>query len=262
MIGIFDSGIGGLNVAKEIKISMPDSPILYFGDVARSPWGNKSPELVQKYSEQISEFLISQGAREIIIACNTASTLAADHLRNRFPEIKFHDVITPVLERITEEKKRNTNGTISVAIIGTRGTIENGVYERKLKKLNADIRILSRACPLFVPLAEEGMGEHAIVRAITAEYLSEIKKMDPDYLILGCTHYPLLEKSIRAYLGEKIEIISSAKEIARRLKVDVLPKDENQSGDSYFFSDLTGHYQELAAKIMGKEIKIDKILIS
>jgi glutamate racemase len=261
MIGIFDSGIGGLNVAREIKAKMPDSQILYFGDAARYPWGNKSPELIRKYSVQISEFLLAEGAQEIVIACNTASTFAADHLREIFPKINFYDVITPVIERISEEADRNKDKPLTVGIIGTRGTIENGIYERKLKCIDANIGLISKACPLYVPIAEEGMGEHLIAKVITEEYLFEIKREEPDFLILGCTHYPLLNKTISAYLGDKTKIISSAEEIAKKIRISVPTDKQASTQDIYYFSDLTKHYDELAAKIMGKSIMVKKHLL-
>ncbi|MCK9379390.1 MAG: glutamate racemase, partial [Candidatus Moranbacteria bacterium] len=186
MIGVFDSGIGGLTVVKEIKKVMPDCSIIYFGDTARYPWGNKNAETVQRYSEEICDFLIAQGVKDIVIACNTASTFAGDYLRKKFPKINFFNVIDPVISRIASELKKK-NHKVSVGIIGTRGTIESGVYGKKIKKANPQAKVISQACPLFVSLVEEGMANCKVAEIVVSDYLAKLKKEKVEVLILGCT---------------------------------------------------------------------------
>lgn len=262
MIGIFDSGIGGLNVAREIKKVFPKERVLYFGDAARYPWGNKSPELVRDYAAQISQFLISQGVRKIVIACNTASTFAGDYLRKKFPAVVFYDVITPVIERI--EKEFAKNPALTVGVIGTRGTISSRIYERKIKAVSKNICVISRACPLYVTLAEEGLENHLIAKIITREYLREIKERKVDFLVLGCTHYPLLEKVIAQYLGKRTQIISSAKEITQTITSHNSPFKNNPTKNKsiYYFSDLTKHYLQLAEGVMGEKITLRKKILN
>ena len=257
MIGIFDSGIGGLTVVKEIKKALPGCPIVYFGDTARSPWGNKSAELVRKYSSEISRFLVKEGAKDIIIACNTASTFAADHLIKEFPEINFYDVINPVVRKIGAQRKNDKNN-FRVAVIGTRGTVESGIYEKKIRANFKNADIISQACPLFVPIVEEGMNDGRIAEAIAHNYLGKWKNKKIDVLILGCTHYPLLKNIIKKESGVK-KLISSAEEIAQDIKNKFKDCRFDDSRDIYYFSDLTDHYKIFAQKIIGKKINIQKI---
>jgi glutamate racemase len=261
MIGVFDSGIGGLTVVKEIKKVMPDCSIIYFGDTARYPWGNKNAETVQRYSEEICIFLIAQGVKDIVIACNTASTFAGDFLRKKFPKINFFNVIDPVINRITSEleNKKNKNHEVSVGIIGTRGTIESGVYGKKIKKENPRAKVISQACPLFVSLVEEGMANCKVAEIVASDYLAKLKKEKVEVLILGCTHYPLLEKTIRKVLG-KILVISSAKEVAKELTERRSIQPDTRK-DVFYFSDTSDHYDRLTQKILGKKIKVKRKVV-
>lgn len=256
MLGVFDSGIGGLTVAKEIKKRHPKIPIVYFGDIARVPWGNKSQKVVCGYASEIVEFLISKGCREIVIACNTASALAGEYLRKKYPKVKFYDVIEPVVGKISREPGSN----IKVLVIGTRGTVASGAYENKIKNLKRNIKIYSQACPLFVPLVEEGWTNSEIAESVAKQYL---KKYAPgknarinigiNSVILGCTHYPLLEKMLKKVLGKEVEIISSAEEVAKTINAE----EKSKKKDQYYFSDWTQSYQRLAEKILGSKIKIN-----
>ena len=259
MIGIFDSGVGGLTVAREIKKRLPGRPILYFGDTARVPWGNKSPEVVRGYCEQICDFLISQGATNIVIACNTASAFAAQHLRERYPQVAVHDVIEPVVERVIVE---NGSGRTKIGVIGTRGTISSGAYEKKIKAGNPQLEVYSKACPLFVPLAEEGWGESDVAKAVAEKYLGGLKDEGVTKIILGCTHYPLLREVICGFFGENVECISSDEEVAKSLSVkdDVLG-ESREGEDRFYFSDLSESYLELAKNIYGKNIKAEKVCL-
>ena len=253
MLGIFDSGLGGLTVVREIKKRHPQTPLVYFGDTARVPWGNKSKKIVCHYAEEAAGFLIAQKCDQIIIACNTASALAGDHLRKKFKKIKFFDVVGPVIDRIAEETKKS-NAKTSVCVIGTKGTIKSGIYEKKIKKLDGNIKIRSRACPLFVPLVEEGWTENRIASEIAARYLKDF--VTANYLILGCTHYPLLKKTIQKVLGNKTKIISSAEEVARRFEAATPTRSNKKVQDRFYFSDWTDHYEKLARKILKQKIKI------
>jgi glutamate racemase len=262
MLGIFDSGIGGLTVVKAVKKVLPDRPIVYFGDTARYPWGNKSKNLIKKYSEEIVKFLKRQGAQEIIIACNTASTFAGKYLQKKFPEIEFHDAITPVVRKIALEKRKNKNHSpFNVAVIGTRGTIESGAYQKRIGKIDRQIKIYSESCPLFVPLAEENLQDHKIAKDLAEEYLGKFKNKKINFLVLGCTHYPLLKKVIQKTLGKKVILISSDEEIAKNLKDKREFKRKKGQKDIYYFSDIVPHYRKLAEDIIGEKIKIKKIVL-
>ncbi len=259
MIGIFDSGVGGLTVAREIKKRIPEKGILYFGDTARVPWGNKSPEIVCRYAKEICQFLISKGATKIVIACNTASAFAGDFLQKEFPDIEIYNVIDPVIEKVTDIENINN---LKVGVIGTRGTVSSGVYENRLKNKNPNISVYSSACPLFVSLVEEGWTKGQVAEIVTEEYLKDLKKRGISKIILGCTHYPLLKEVICSFLGKNIECIGSDEEVAKSLTTE---KDffENKSDtdldDKFYFSDLSESYLRLAENIYGKHIKAEKI---
>ncbi|MBD3245279.1 MAG: glutamate racemase [Candidatus Moranbacteria bacterium] len=260
MTGIFDSGVGGLTVVRSIKKKFKNFPIIYVGDTARTPWGNKSPEIIQKYSAQISEFLIKKGASRIIIACNTASTFAGGFLRKKYPEIEFLDVIEPVIERIKKEQITQKK-FLSIGVIGTRGTINSGVYRHKILQALKSVSIYSQACPLFVPIAEEGLGSHPGTELFAKKYLKKIKGKI-NFLVLGCTHYPLLTKAIEKVMGNKVELISCADELADILKTKGYAKDKvfNQK-DLYYFTDSSTHYKKLAKNILQSEIKIENLKV-
>jgi len=254
MIGIFDSGVGGLTVVKEIKKILPDVSIIYFGDTARLPYGNKSQETIQKYSAEIVEFLKKRGCKTIVIACNTASALAAQHLRKKYPDLKIYDVVSTGAEAAAEATKKK-----KVGVIGTSATINSGVYKEKISKINPDIKIFSQACPLFVHLAEENWINRPETRKIARTYLRQIKLEKVDALLLGCTHYPLLEKTIASVMGKRAKIVSSGKKLAENLKKEEVGYAKEE--DKYFVSDLTEHFHTLARRILGKKINIKKIEI-
>jgi glutamate racemase len=263
MLGVFDSGIGGLTVVKAIKKSNPELRIVYYGDTARYPWGNKSVNTIRAYTSEITKFFLARKIKKIVIACNTASTYASAYLKKKYPEVEFLDVILPVVDRIkTEIKSLKTDQKLKVGIIGTRATIGSQVYEKKLLKLNLNLMTCySKACPLFVPLAEEGWLDQKATKLVIKEYLSDLKEKNLDYLILGCTHYPLLKKRIAQFFGPKTKIISSAEEIAQAFKES---KDQNKSRsiqttkDIYYFSDLNKHYKNFARNILGGKVKIKR----
>lgn len=252
MIGVFDSGVGGLTVVKEIKELMPDASIVYFGDTARLPYGNKSRETIQKYSSEIVDFLKSKGCWTIVIACNSASSAAADHLREKYPDLNILDVVSTGAEAVAETTKRKR-----VGVIGTTATISSGVYKKKISEIDPEIKIFGQACPLLVNLVEEDWIRRPETKKIIRTYLRELKLKKIDTLLLGCTHYPLLEKTISGVMGKRTKVIASGEKLAKELKDQV--QNYKKGKDEYFVSDLTTHFEKLARMILGKKIKIEKI---
>ena len=270
MIGIFDSGVGGLTVVKEIKKLLPDIPIVYFGDTARLPYGNKSPETIQKYSSEIVDFLKSKGCQTIVVACNSASALAADWLREKYPELEIYDVVTAGAEAVigttNPPSPRLRRGKAKkVGVIGTTATINSGIYKKKISELDPDIEFSAQACPLFVPLVEENWINRPETKKIARAYLRKMKLKKIDTLLLGCTHYPLLEKVVSGVMGKRTKVIASGKKLAKKLEADLCGDSistmeiESPENDEYFVSDLTPHFEKLAATILGKKIEIEKI---
>lgn len=211
-IGVFDSGVGGLTVAKEIMRQLPGEDLVYFGDTARVPYGSKSKKTVLKYSRQIVRFLCTKGVKAIVVACNTASALALDEIAAEI-DIPIIGVVKPGAKMAAESTK-----TGNVGVIGTESTIKSGIYNDYIRELNPDITVVSRACPLFVPLVEEGLLEDRVTDDIVARYLHEMKEYRVDALVLGCTHYPLIRNTIKRFMGEDVRLVNPAFETAKSLK--------------------------------------------
>ncbi|HEY7237080.1 MAG TPA: glutamate racemase [Gemmatimonadaceae bacterium] len=208
-VGVFDSGIGGLTVAHAVMQQLPHESVTYFGDTARVPYGPKSPETVRRYSQEIASFLVAQGVKTIVVACNTATAHALPSLRESL-SIPVIGVIEPGARAAVRATR---NGHIGV--IGTAGTIRSGAYERALRAIEPSLIVTARACPLFVPLVEEGWVNHDATRLVAREYLAPLLREDVDTLVLGCTHYPLLKDVIADVLGGNVRLIDSAEETAR-----------------------------------------------
>ncbi|HET9418752.1 MAG TPA: glutamate racemase [Chthoniobacterales bacterium] len=208
-IGVFDSGIGGLTVAKALLEVLPNERILYLGDTARVPYGGKSAETVQRYSLELADILLRENAKAIVVACNTVSSVALPQLRKRF-DVPVVGVLEPGA-RAAVAATRNRH----IGVIGTRATIRSGAYETALRGLDADLQITSRACPLLVPLIEEGMLDDPVTDQVIARYLEPMLRDGIDTLVLGCTHYPLLAAAIARSLGENIRLVDSAVNCAR-----------------------------------------------
>lgn len=208
-IGVFDSGIGGLTVVSALRRCLPNESIYYLGDTARVPYGGKSPATVQRYSLEIAALLLGENAKTVVVACNTASSLALPQLAAKLP-IRVTGVIQPGAEAAIAATR---NGHIGV--IGTRATIQSGAYERALRTLNPNLRVTARACPLLVPLIEEGRLQGAITDAVLLEYLQPLVEGGVDTLVLGCTHYPLLRPAIGRLLGDSIALVDAAENCAR-----------------------------------------------
>jgi glutamate racemase len=207
-IGVFDSGIGGLTVVSALRALLPNESIFYLGDTARVPYGGKSAATVQRYSLEIAAMLLEENAKTVVVACNTASALALPKLEETLP-VTVTGVILPGA-RAAVAKTR----TGHVGVIGTRATIHSGAYERALRTLNPEVRVTARACPLLVPLIEEGWLESPITDEVIMQYLAPLLTDGIDTLVLGCTHYPLLRNAIARLLGEKIALVDSAQNCA------------------------------------------------
>lgn len=210
-IGVFDSGVGGLTVAREIMRQHPDESIVYFGDTARVPYGPKSPDTVRRYSHEIAAFLRGEGVKAIVVACNTATAHALPMLRDEVP-LPVVGVVEPGARAAVAATARGRIG-----VIGTVGTIASRAYERAIRALAPDAEVLARACPLFVPFVEEGWLDHAATRLVAHEYLDELRGTGIDSLVLGCTHYPLLKPLLHEVMGPDVRLIDSAEETAAEI---------------------------------------------
>jgi len=228
-IGIFDSGIGGLTVVREVSRRLPDESILYLGDTARVPYGTKTGQTVARYADQVARKLLEQDVKMLVVACNTASAQALDVLREKYAESDGPPPLGLIQGRraVPTSQPRSripivgvvapgaaaavaTTGSGRVGVIGTEGTIRNGAYERAIERLRPGTVVHSNPCPLFVALAEEGWTEGEVVSLVAEEYLSPLRRADVDTLILGCTHYPLLRSAIQRAMGEHVELVDSA----------------------------------------------------
>jgi len=256
MIGIFDSGVGGLTVVKELVQQLPGYDIVYFGDTARTPYGTKSRETVISYAVENTEFLIGKGAGIIVMACNSASSVATDTLREKF-DVPVFEVITPAVELLVKISEK-----CHVGVIGTRATINSGIYERKILEKKPGARVYSTPCPLLVPLVEEGWLKKPETRMIVKKYLHPLKKKRIDTLILGCTHYPILKNIIMHKIGKRVKIIDSSIAIAGMVKeyLDETPdidKILEKNGKAEFFvSDYTAQFEKTAKTLLGGNINL------
>jgi glutamate racemase len=259
MIGIFDSGVGGMTVASAIEKLLPDLQLIYFGDLARTPYGSKSQETILSYSIDNINFLLSHGAKAIIIACNSAASVASETLRQKY-DVPIFEVITPAVASAVASSKSG-----NIGVIGTRATIRSAIYEKKIKQLQPDFRVYSTACPLLVPLVEEGWTTARETKMILRKYLAPLKQKQVDTLVLGCTHYPLLKEPILHRMGKsKVNLIDSSIEVALALRdhlekspefADSLAKSHN---NRYFVSDITEAALKTAEKIFGRHINLEK----
>ena len=250
-IGVFDSGVGGLTVVREMVRHLPNENIVYFGDTARVPYGSKSQKTIIRFSEQIIRFLKTKQVKTIVIACNTASALALETVQDEF-DVPILGVVIPGATAAVE-----ATDTGKVGVVGTEATVQSGMYTKVIQSMNPSVQVLEKACPLFVPLVEEGFKEHRVTQEIIDYYLDSMKKTDIDAMILGCTHYPLLRSKIRAYMGEKIQIVNPAYETAMDVQKLLEERDmENDgSGDKasqyeFFVSDAAEKFRCFANTVM------------
>lgn len=253
-IGVFDSGIGGLTVLKEIINELPDEGTIYLGDTARVPYGIRSSETVIRYSFENAGFLFSKGIKLLVIACNTASSISLDAIRNSIP-IPVIGVIEPGAKaavRATRNKK--------IGVIGTEATIRSNSYTKAIKAIDESIEIIGLSCPLFVPLVEEGWTEGDIVTLVAKRYFEEIKYKGIDALVLGCTHYPLLKKVIARVIGEDVTLIDSAVETSHEIKtiLESIGLNREQKGlplREFYVTDSPERFLRVGEKFLGQKIE-------
>ena len=253
-LGVFDSGIGGLTVAHAIFERLPQESVVYFGDTARVPYGPKSPETVRRYSGEILQYLLGRGVKMVVVACNTSTAHALDDLQRRAP-VPVIGVIEP---GATAAVAATRSGRIGV--IGTAGTIASGAYERAIKALRPDASVFSQACPLFVPLIEEGWFDHPATELVAREYLEPLLAADVDVLVLGCTHYPLIKPLLSRVLGPTVRLIDSAEETAaevvRRLAAGGLAaSDAQRVTHEFVVSDDEPHFRNVGARFLGEKVQ-------
>lgn len=260
-IGVFDSGLGGLTFAKEIMKLFPDESIIYFGDTGRVPYGSRSKETIVKYTHSDIRFLLSHNVKAIVIACGTASSAALPHIKDEYDVPIYGVVDAAVYEavRVTKNKK--------IGVIGTSATIRTGEYTRYIKEYDDTIETFEHACPLFVPLVENGHFDTKVTALIIEEYLTDIRSAGVDTLILGCTHYPLLRKAIARFMGPEVCLISPGQEVAKYLRKKLTPElrhspERDKEQYRYYVSDSIDTFEELGSlflerKIDGQVSKID-----
>ncbi len=261
MIGIFDSGVGGLTVVRAILAKIPGYDIVYFGDTAHTPYGTKSAETVIGYTVDNIEFLLRQGAKLIVIACNTASSVATAQVLERFT-VPIFEVITPAVEHAVDASLN-----LRFGIIGTRATVASGIYENKIFKCHPEARVYSVACPLLVPLVEEGWLNKPETVMIVKKYLQPLKMRQIDTLILGCTHYPLLKRVIQRKIGSRVQLIDSSISVSERVKAFLTDNREveRQLGHNgnlkLFVSDITDQFKKIAKMTLKTHITFERVRI-
>jgi len=247
-IGVFDSGVGGLTVVRALRQRLPGESILYLGDTARLPYGTKSPATVRQYTRRNVEFLESRGVKAVVVACNTATALALDDLPTPVP---VWGVVLPGAERAA----RHSRGRVGV--IATEATILSDAYGRALRRLRPELEVVSQACPLFVPLVEEGWHDDPLTEEVARRYLEPLLEARVDTLVLGCTHYPLLEPVLRRVMGESVELVDSAAAVAERTALDLgragLASSGGQPEYHFCVTDSGERFARLARMILGDE---------
>ncbi len=257
VIGVFDSGVGGLTVVRELKRMLPNIPLIYFGDTARTPYGTKAAQTIQQFAKEDTEFLLEAGANIIVIACHSAASTATEFLKRTF-DCPIFEVVSPSVKeavRVTENKR--------IGVIGTRATIESGIYEREIKKISKDYVIIAKPCPLIVPLVEEGWFDRRETKMIVKKYLHPLKLRCVDTLVLGCTHYPMLKNIIQEKIGKRTNIVDPSEEVARLVYNHVndnfdLKDTSPEKKDVFYFSDLGPVTQEVIKRFIKDPIEVKK----
>jgi glutamate racemase len=252
-IGIFDSGVGGLTVLKEVVRALPQEDTIYLGDTARVPYGTKSPETVIRYSHQITRYLLSRDIKLLVVACNTASAVALASLQQEF-SIPIVGVIEPGARAAASATKSG-----KVGVIGTAATVASSAYTKAIKRINPDIEVVTRACPLFVPLAEEGWVDNEVARLTARLYLEGLKEHGVDTLVLGCTHYPILKDVIAEVMGPGVTLVDSAEEtartVARILSEQELLRPVGEKGNHhYYVTDIPAGFIRVGNRFLGGKL--------
>ena len=259
MIGIFDSGLGGLTVVRAVRRFLPDFDIVYFGDTARTPYGTKSRDTVIQYAVEDAKILLEKGAKVLVIGCNTASSFATETLKKTF-DVPVFEVISPAVEEAASQA-----GKTRMGIIGTRATVGSGIYQEKITAIRPDVRVFAQACPLLVPLVEEGWLKRGETRKIVKKYLHPLKTKQIELLILGCTHYPLLKDVIQVKVGKRVQVIDSSEALSRSVKdyfskhPDIAATLGKNGNYRYLVSDITDHMENLASKILKSRIRLELV---
>jgi len=254
-IGIFDSGIGGLTVANAISELLPKEQIIYFGDTAHLPYGDKSPKAIRDYSREIMRFLLERNCKMIVIACNSASASVGNNFKNWIPEsVPVVNVIDPVVEHLAAQKNK------IVGLIGTKRTIKSGVFPKHLGVLAPNKSMKSLATPLLAPMIEEGFYNNNISKTIINAYLENSRLKGIQSLVLACTHYPLIENEVRELVGNRIEVINSATIVAKKVE-DVLQNNsllnsESNNKHQFYVSDYTSGFEQAAKRFFGEKVKL------
>jgi glutamate racemase len=258
-LGVFDSGIGGLTVARALFERLPRESVIYFGDTARVPYGPKSPETVRRYSGEILAYLLQRGVKAVVVACNTSTAHALAHLQAHAP--------VPVIGVIEPGARAAVRATRSakIGVIGTAGTIASGAYERAIKALRPDATVYARACPLFVPLVEEGWLDQPATELIAREYLEPLKRVGVDVLVLGCTHYPLLKPLLARVMGAAVTLIDSAEETARAVQAELEQRGlaAGPAGDPihrFLVSDDAPRFRRVSATFLGEKVQAVEVV--
>ena len=248
-IGVFDSGLGGLNCLRELARELPQEDLIYFGDTARAPYGDKTPEEIIHFTCQTADFLVSQGVKMLVIACNTISAFCTDLLRKKYPDIIIADIITPTVSHLTSKKHDK-----AIGIIATKATINSGLYEKLLLEGSINTKVYSKACPLLVPLIEGGFYEGVVAETVTKHYLDElVPGNDVGSLVLGCTHYPFMLQAIKKNFPE-LNIINPATIISGEVKKiltekDMLTANEGTGKHLFFASNLSETFTDMVKAI-------------
>ncbi len=258
-IGVFDSGLGGLTAVRELFRVLPDERVVYFGDTARVPYGSKSRETVTRFSLEIARFLLRQDIKCLLVACNTASSYALETLKQRL-DIPVVGVIDPAVGVAVTAGPPRPRGR-RVGVIGTQATIASGAYAAALTRLAPGTQVVSCACPLFVPLIEEGWLDHPVTRGVAEEYLAELRREPPDSLILACTHYPLIAPLLAGLLGPQVRLVDSGAEAAlatagllRRHGMLAAPAGESGPAHHFYLSDERLSFAHVARTFLGREL--------
>lgn len=260
-LGIFDSGVGGLTVAAAIRDLLPNESFIYFGDTLHAPYGDKSRRTIIDYSRSIIDFLLDQHCKAIVIACNSASALAFPQLRKEYPELLIINVIDPVTDEVLRR------GFRSVGVIATRATIRSKIYSRRLQQAEVPPQVFSKATPLLAPLIEEGFANSPVSRSVIEKYLADARFPNLEALILGCTHYPLIQKDLEAMLKTPLEIIDSpglvARYLARQLELKQLEANsENVAFQRFYVSEKTPAFNTISQRFFGEKLALEERTLS
>ncbi len=250
-IGVFDSGVGGLTVARELHRQLPEENVLYLGDTARVPYGPRGPETIARFALELTRFLVERDVKALVVACNSVSATAINEIR-AFSPVPVIDVIGPTVRAAVAATRTGVIG-----VVGTVATVTSSVYHRLADQLLPGVEVIGQACPLFVPIAEEGLTGHAVARLMAEEYLQGLRQTRMDVLILGCTHYPLLKETLAEVLGPGVTLIDSAEptvgELAHLLDRDDLRRS-GATRHEYCVTDASYKFMEIATRIIGPQV--------